>query len=59
MKELMRVKDVARLLSFHPMTVYKLLQSREIPATHVGGQWIVVRELLMEWIRDRSKRREG
>lgn len=37
--EIMTIKDVAKFLILHPLTVYRLVQEGKIPAFKVGRQW--------------------
>ena len=47
------VKEIAAYLQIHPMTVYKYLKSRKIPATKVGGQWRTRKDVLDKYFLDR------
>ena len=49
-KKVMTVKEVAKYLNLHIMTVYKLVKEGKIPAFKVGGRWRFKKELLDEWI---------
>ena len=42
--------QVARYLDLHPMTVYKLLHLRKLPAAKVGGKWRIHQTQLDEFI---------
>ena len=46
--------EVARRLSVTRLTVYRLLKRGEIPAFKVGRQWRVKREILDDWIEEKS-----
>ena len=54
MQSLMRIKDAAKYLQLHHMTVYKLAQRGKIPACKVGGNWRFQKELLDEWLERES-----
>jgi len=49
-KKIMTVRELASYLNVHPMTIYKLAKSGNIPAFKVGGQWRFKRELIDEWV---------
>ena len=52
---IMTVEQVAKYLSFHPLTVRRLARDREIPALKIGSQWRVKKELLDQWIVEQSQ----
>lgn len=52
--QLLTVEEVAEFLGIHIMTAYKLLQTKRLPGTHIGGQWRVPRERLIEWIEKKA-----
>ena len=47
MKEILTLKEAARLLRVHPMTLYKLVRRQQVPATKLGGQWRFSHTLLL------------
>lgn len=47
--------EVAIYLSLHPMTVYKLLRLRKLPAAKVGGKWRIHQRQLDEFIFSRVR----
>jgi len=49
-KKVMTVKELARYLNLHIMTIYKLAKEGKIPAFKVGGRWRFKKKLLDEWI---------
>jgi excisionase family DNA binding protein len=51
---LMTIDDVAQYLGLHPLTVRRLARDGEIPALKIGRQWRVKRELLDQWMEDKS-----
>lgn len=53
--ELLTVKEVAKFLDIHIMTAYKLLQTKNLPGTHIGGQWRVPKEQLIAWIEKKAE----
>ena len=47
----LRPSDVSELLDLHPNTVYRLLQSRRLPACKLGGSWRIYRKDLIDFIK--------
>ena len=50
MKEILTLKEAARLLRVHPMTLYKLARRQQVPATKLGGQWRFSHTALLQFI---------
>lgn len=46
----MTIKDVAVMLKVKPVTIYKLLSQKKIPAVKVSGAWRFKRDLIETWI---------
>jgi len=53
--EIMTTDETCRYLKITPRTLYRYLQSRQIPAFKLGKEWRFVRSDLEQWIRDRIK----
>ena len=53
--ELMTVTETCRYLKITSRTLYRYLQSRQIPAFKLGKEWRFVRSDLEQWIRDRTR----
>jgi excisionase family DNA binding protein len=53
--ELMTATETCRYLKITPRTLYRYLQSRQIPAFKLGKEWRFVRSDLEQWIRDRTR----
>ena len=51
--QIMTLKEVAKYLGVHEMTVYRLLKAGKVPATKVGGQWRFKKDMLDEWLTSR------
>ena len=51
--EIMTLTEVAEYLHCHKITVYRMVQSGEIPAFQVGSSWRLRREDIDRWIEDR------
>ncbi|WHZ29516.1 MAG: hypothetical protein OJF51_004318 [Nitrospira sp.] len=51
---LMTVTETCRYLKITQRTLYRYLQSRQIPAFKLGKEWRFVRSDLEQWIRDRT-----
>jgi len=47
---IMTLKEVAKYLGLHVMTVYKLTREGRVPAAKIGGQWRFKRDVLDEWL---------
>jgi excisionase family DNA binding protein len=45
----MTVPEVAQLLHVHPVTIYRLLRAKKIPAFKIGGEWRFNRESITAW----------
>lgn len=50
----MTVKEVAEYLKLNPATIYKLARSGEIPAAKVASEWRFSKELVDDWLSERS-----
>lgn len=53
-EEILKVGDVAKLLKVGHKTVYTMVQSGDLPAFKVRGQWRFSRKDIDQWI-DRQK----
>lgn len=53
--ELMTAPETCRYLKITQRTLYRYLQSRQIPAFKLGKEWRFVRSDLDQWIRDRTR----
>ena len=47
--------EVAAYLDLHPMTIYKLLRLKQLPAAKVGGQWRIHQQQLDTFLFSRIK----
>lgn len=52
---IMTIREAALYLKLNYMTIYKLAQQGKIPASKIGGNWRLKKELLDEWIADSSR----
>ncbi len=50
-EKLLTVREAAKLLRLGEITVYRLVQRRQLPGFKVGGSWRFSRGLLDEWLR--------
>lgn len=48
---ILNVREAARYLRIHPITLYKLSRARRVPVQKVGGSWRFHREALDQWMR--------
>ena len=55
----MTLREVAKYLGLHAMTVYKLTREGRVPAAKIGGQWRFKRDVLDEWLETQMHRRGG
>jgi excisionase family DNA binding protein len=53
--DLMTAEETCRYLKITPRTLYRYLQSRQIPAFKLGKEWRFVRSDLEQWIRKRTQ----
>ncbi len=51
-KEILDIDDAARFLGIKKRTMYRLVNTGEIPAKKIGGQWRLSRTQLIELFRD-------
>lgn len=51
---MLTIAEVAKYLKLHELTVRRLAREGELPAFKVGRQWRIKRNLLENWIADRS-----
>ena len=54
MDRVLTVREVAELLQFHPITVYRLLKTMDFPGFKVGSNWRFSSEAVEKWIKKRS-----
>lgn len=57
--KIMTVKEVAKYLDVHPMTLYKLVREGRIPAFKVGGQWRFRKVALDRWVDRETNQNKG
>lgn len=55
--QIMTAGEVAKYLSVHTITVYRLIKETSIPAFKLKGQWRFKKDLLDEWIVSSMKQR--
>ena len=55
--DIMTLREVAKYLGLHAMTVYKLTREGRVPAAKIGGQWRFKRDVLNEWLEAQMHRR--
>ena len=46
----MSVKEVARFLGVNIKTVYESVNKGELPAKKLGRRWIIMRDIMLEWL---------
>ena len=55
-EQIMTLREVAKYLGLHVMTVYKLTREGRVPAAKIGGQWRFKRDVLDEWLETQMHR---
>jgi excisionase family DNA binding protein len=55
-EQIMTLREVAKYLGLHAMTVYKLTREGRVPAAKIGGQWRFKRDVLDEWLETQMHR---
>ena len=53
-EKVLTLEEVAELLRVHPITIYRLLRERRIPAFKIGSEWRFNRESIEKWISRRE-----
>ena len=48
--QIMTLREVAKYLGLHVMTVSKLTREGRVPGAKIGGQWRFKRDVLEEWL---------
>ena len=54
MEYMLTVEEVASFLKLSPITVYRELVKRKLPGFKVGNQWRVRRDILEDWMEEKS-----
>ncbi|MEW6609726.1 MAG: helix-turn-helix domain-containing protein [bacterium] len=54
LEDLLTTRQLADYLKVHEMTIYKLLQSQEIPAIKVGRKWRFRKTTIKLWLEERE-----
>ena len=57
--EIMTLREVAKYLGLHAMTVYKLTREGRVPAAKIGGQWRFKRDVLDQWLEAQMHQNAG
>ncbi len=52
--QIMTLKEVAKYLGLHPISIYRLIKTSDIPAMKIGGQWRFKKEVLDAWLSRQS-----
>ncbi|MDO8432697.1 MAG: helix-turn-helix domain-containing protein [Candidatus Binatus sp.] len=53
--EILTVTQLAEYLQCDKSTIYRLIKSGEIPAFRVGSNWRFRREVIAQWLEQRSR----
>jgi len=57
--QIMTLREVAKYLGLHAMTVYKLTREGRVPAAKIGGQWRFKRDVLDQWLESKMHQPPG
>jgi excisionase family DNA binding protein len=57
--QILTVQEVSEYLRVHPMTIYRLLRSKQIPGFLVGGDWRFDIDAINRWSRRENKAAES
>lgn len=49
---LLTLAEAASILKISKRTLHRMIQSRQIPAFKVGGQWRILESRFQEWVQD-------
>jgi len=52
MPKVLTVHEIANFLKVHPVTIYRLLRGRSIPAFKVGGDWRFDQGSIERWMKE-------
>jgi len=52
--QIMTLKEVAKYLGLHPISIYRLIKTTDIPAMKIGGQWRFKKDILDTWLTKQS-----
>jgi excisionase family DNA binding protein len=53
--QVLTVREVSEYLRVHPMTIYRLVRAKQIPAFRVGGEWRFGIDSIDRWSRGESQ----
>lgn len=48
---LLTIREISQILKMSTQTIYKMIESGQIPAIKIGAQWRFDEEKILEWIR--------
>ena len=54
MANVMTLEEAAEFLKVHPLTIYRLVKKRSLPAFKMGSDWRFNQESIERWIEDRE-----
>ncbi len=55
--QIMTIKEVAKYLGVHFITVYRLIKETDIPVLKLRGQWRFKKDILDTWLAKNMKRK--
>ena len=55
--QIMNIKEVAKYLGVHPITVYRLVKETDMPTLKLRGQWRFKKDILDTWLAKHMKRK--
>lgn len=57
--QIMTIKEVAKYLGIHFITVYRLIKETDIPVLKLRGQWRFKKDILDAWLIKQMKRKRN
>lgn len=55
--QIMTIKEVAKYLGVHAITVYRLVKETDIPSLKLRGQWRFKKDILDAWLAKKMDRK--
>jgi len=52
--EILTIKELAKYLKINERTIYKMIKDHSIPAAKLSGQWRFKKEIIDQWIVEKS-----
>jgi excisionase family DNA binding protein len=49
-RKVYKVEEVATILSVSPMTIYRMLESGDLPGIKLGSTWRISKKVINDWL---------